>query len=291
MRINSITDSDSDEMIVEVYGDALQPVTSQLIRVDHPAAIASLASRFPRKPSGILPPGLLHVSRDQSLVIFERPPNYIDVTYTHMGMKDIESGATVSRENYVIPLPWLVYVGVISPTNDPLAIWVFATTGQMKSFDQPIGAFPLPNFYQDSRLCMAPQSNETNPDIQAAINGIFEAVWATHFNADLFHIFSERFPAFAPPANPSYQDFVRKASKAGTLTSRKPQAGDMFKWWSELTLIDMLKVNILPVGYPTLRDLIAAHSTGKLTENILDEVNWDHFFVSRVLTALQNNAV
>ena len=134
----------------------------------------------------IMPPAVRHISKDRSIIVFERPPGYCTFYYSNEAQQNLNADRQ-SNQHYRLPLPWQRYVLVVSPEGRLINIFLYFGHDQLRSlnFDRLYLA-PLHNFYLSGRLCMA--SFTTLPDIEptifGAINGAYNMIWGSGYNAD-----------------------------------------------------------------------------------------------------------
>jgi hypothetical protein len=237
--------------------------------------IRELMGSFPNPDSGLLNIGLRYISPDRKIIAFEQPPRYIDMIYTGMGGTDAERHKGSKGTMYQIPVPWMVYVAYLDNDCSPLNIYAFTLRHQLKSLDDSIHMLPLTNFYQDGRLCRAPQDdNETSfpKTLAGGMAATFYAVWMTGFNADLLSVLVNARGHGTPK--------FLKQSPSG-------KDGDkILDHWSRQTFDTVASSQFPSAGWSTLREFLASDAIGR--DWAVDPTS---YFVNRVHSALQNAAL
>jgi hypothetical protein len=236
--------------------------------------INELMANFPNSDSGLLNIGLRYISPDRRTIAFEQPPRYIDMIYTGMGGADAERHKGTKGKLYQIPVPWMVYVAYLDNDCSPINIFAFTLEHQLTSLDDRIKMLPLTNFYQEGKLCRAPQDdNETSfpKTLAGAMAATFYAVWMTGFNADLLSVLINA----RQHGTPKFLKTV--ASKDGD---------KLLEHWSRQTFDTVSSSTFPGCGWNSLREFL---NSGYISRDwAVDPTN---FFVNRVHSALQNAAV
>ena len=146
-----------------------------------------------KKNSGILPPGVLHVT--DNLIIVERPPQHVNVQLISSTVEEINDDSSVNT--YRIPLPWQIYFIVYdfskSSSYYPISVRMFFMDSSLTTTDissQKLYLPPLPNFYSSGLLCSPTYSSYNDitrypDDISGTIQAAYDAVWNSGTNLDL----------------------------------------------------------------------------------------------------------
>lgn len=212
--------------------------------------------------SGLLPAAVRYISNSKNLIVFERPPMIMPLTYIPTKLEVTESYAR-KAQTYELPIPWTVYVVALDERCDPIHTNVYMRGSSITSMSDAVYALPLPNFYYDSSMC-PPITNkyEDHPITLAhAVAETYNRVWDSGWNFDLIDAIklslSQKKPFGVDPGFGSHTAMV----------------APMFDQWASLDITEMLaQVNNYPIpspsrsigalgmgaGPPTLADVIEA---------------------------------
>lgn len=144
---------------------------------------------------GLLPPAVRWISGDKRIVVFERPPAYQRVAFYQMEREQAASlskpGATTEAPNYlrqfVLPMPWIVYVIGLGTGCQPVTVRAYARPGPLTSGNDPVFLLPMLNFYTNSKLCQPifEKFEAFVPTVAEGIQQAYNMVWNSGFNYDL----------------------------------------------------------------------------------------------------------
>lgn len=146
---------------------------------------------FSKHNIGLLPPAVRWISRDKSIVVFERPPmrQLIEfLPYERQVIKDdYDYRAGGDYCSYELNIPWTVYVCTFDATYLPVTVKVFVRNSPITSMDDLLGLLPMLNFYSNSKLCNpATKIFEGMPEsLGEGINMAYNLVWNSGWNFDL----------------------------------------------------------------------------------------------------------
>lgn len=180
--------------------------------------------------SGILPPAVRWISGQGDMFVFERPPRMQTLSYYPVEADMIDSNTKLCTYN--IPIPWTVYVVVVSATMVPTEIRVFARNSPLESLSDLVYLLPIPNLYYSGALC-APifeKFEAQEPTLAAAAQAAYNMVWNSGFNFDLI----DAIKASLGQHVPFY--IVRKSRNSFSKTA------NFFQRWSECSIEDALSL-------------------------------------------------
>ena len=148
-----------------------------------------------------LPPGLVFVGPGESVVVFERPPRYQDITVS----SEYKDSANASNsKTFNVALPWQVYVGEFGSNGNLLGLCMYFTTEPVGEFYVPADHFspgssytlttrngnslwqaPLMNIYPNNAFCLADREETYSTNMFSKVSSMERAVWGSFFNTDL----------------------------------------------------------------------------------------------------------
>jgi hypothetical protein len=151
----------------------------------------------------IIPPGLLYFNSNLTQIVFERPPQIVEIkVYPHkkeqahsLLLNDKDS----SFRTYKLPLPWQIYIAEFSESNTLETLQIYFSTSEISSVERGSDSLvlinrhnkslmraTLPNLYKDHKVCLdlSVQSVGDN-SLESKINTAYLAFWQTNFNYDL----------------------------------------------------------------------------------------------------------
>lgn len=220
-----------------------------------------------------LPPGLVYVGERQSLVIFERPPRYQEVTYN---IYKRDKALTVEDQNrsVIIPLPWQIYVGEFGTNGMLNALHLHFASDEITGFtidelrvggnirfsikdDGRLYRAPLPNLYPNYLVCLDKETGYAeNTNLASKVNLMYASVWDTVFNADILNAVEEQ---------------CSNISGLGLhLDSSLPTMQGWFEYWQQMSLPalmdnlqdpESLKIFPCPGGVHFNRIILSDHFT------------------------------
>jgi len=136
--------------------------------------------------SGILPPGLLYVSKN--FLVFERPPCYQNISVIHSlvsGMNEEDTPVI-----YRIFIPWQIYIVHFNDDYFTNSVQVHFMDSPLSSLDQQLYMAPLLNLYTSGLLCRPMYENLEDIDrypknISGVIQSAYDWVWNSGSNLDI----------------------------------------------------------------------------------------------------------
>ena len=136
----------------------------------------------------LFPENIRWMSEDANIFIFERPPCQINITY-HEGDASVQDP---NLENYLITLPWQVYLFDLTLGT----FSIFFRPSEITSMDDILFPAPLPNVHNSGLACLgSAQKNElfalvrNKTNKSYIINNIVNSFWMSTFNDDISLIF------------------------------------------------------------------------------------------------------
>lgn len=202
---------------------------------------------------GLLPPAIRWISRDKSIVVFERPAMRQLVEFLPYERNGIDERTDYRKLNlycsYELNIPWTVYVCTFDATYLPVIVKVFARNTPLTSMNDTLGLMPLLNFYGNSKLCNpATKIFEGMPEsLGEGINMAYNLVWNSGWNFDLHDAINlcQRY------GKPFMAVELQKGKlRIGDLTPPEKHACQaspvaqttisMFKFWSTCSMDDIL---------------------------------------------------
>jgi len=179
---------------IDHYNRKPKIASEDLFKYSILSPLTSLLSPFvPSKTShtnsGIMPPGLLYVSKNY--LIFEKPPCYQTIFVTPKTVSEISD----SDEPYVyrLPIPWQVYMVQYTSVQDAYYtanVRMHFSNGPILSSDQNIHMAPLTNLYSSGELCRPMYSSmedidRYSKDLSGVITSAYDWIWNSGANIDL----------------------------------------------------------------------------------------------------------
>ena len=182
-RISSVTNADSSYLKFSDprMSEKLSSLTS---------FISSFNSSSPiNLDSGILPPGLLHLTKNY--LVFERPPTYQNIFLIPRLVSEINGNTEPIL--YRLPIPWQLYFVQYSDTNDECYtanVAMHFMDGPLLSVDQNVYMAPLTNLYSSGLLCRPMYSSmedidRYSKDISGVMHSAYDWIWNSGTNLDL----------------------------------------------------------------------------------------------------------
>lgn len=139
---------------------------------------------------GLLPPAVRWISKDKSIVVFERPPTKQRVDIIPFIRDQITEHMNFDAYicTYELNIPWTVYVCAMDKTYLPLSVRVFVRSTPITSMSDTLGLLPLLNFYTTSKLCNPTGTREFEglpESLGEGLNIAYNTVWNSGWNYDL----------------------------------------------------------------------------------------------------------
>ena len=139
--------------------------------------------------SGILPPGLLYLTKNY--LVFERPPTYQNIFLIPRLVSDI--GNNTESVLYRLPIPWQLYFVQYTDTGDQCYtanVAMHFMNGPLLSVDQNVYMAPLTNLYSSGLLCRPMYSSmedidRYSKDISGVMHSAYDWIWNSGTNVDL----------------------------------------------------------------------------------------------------------
>jgi len=136
-------------------------------------------------PSGLLPPAVRYMSPNKKWVVVERPPQEMVLNF-YPAIQSMISSYTMRQ--FVLPIPWTIYATRLNNSGFPGDSYLFARNRAIESDADELYILPLPNCYEDGRMCV-PELNSDHylqpPNLGESINILHDKIWSSNFNLDL----------------------------------------------------------------------------------------------------------
>jgi hypothetical protein len=151
----------------------------------------------------IIPPGLLYFNSNLTQIVFERPPQIIDMkVYPYNKSESYNQSlnySSSSTHTYKIPIPWQIYVAEFSESNTLETLQIYFSTSEISKIENIQGGLvlrnrhnkslmraTLPNIYKDNKVCLDLTVESIGDNsLESKINTAYLAFWQTNFNYDL----------------------------------------------------------------------------------------------------------
>lgn len=177
--------------------DSIQTTASDYnLKLESTSSILSIQN-------SILPPAVRYIDFSRGIVLFERPPTYATFNYTNLAQQRL-GAEKKSQRTLRLPIPWQRYVAYFGSNGVPSKIFIFFANDQIKSLkNDPLSYAPLPNIYGDCSLCL-PVYNHidvVNYNMMDAISNMYNIIWKSGFNADVFQAVSNWMNAVVKKTN------------------------------------------------------------------------------------------
>lgn len=179
--------------------DPIEPAYFQFNSLTRYLNTFSNPNTYLQDDSGILSPGLLHVSKDH--LIFERPPCYQTLFVIPEQLENINYENN-SQKIYRIPIPWQLYFVSFNDKYYTTSVSMFFMNSSLLSSDQELYLPPLTNLYINAQLCR-PMFNDMediekySKDIAGVMHSAHDWVWQSGSNLDLTMNFVRYFQQFS----------------------------------------------------------------------------------------------
>ena len=210
--------------------------------------------------NSILPPAIRYVDHAKGIVAFERPPGYVHFNFSpHAQIKLKLDGD--SKKVISLPLPWQLYVAKLGRNGLPSLLFVFFSSTQLNSLTTPLNRAPLPNIYGNGTVCLPTYNTQENVqyDLIDAISNIYNIVWNSGFNLDVFQC---------------AMDWVQMMSGINPLSNKKFQDNQIqwYNHWSSYSLEDIVNMNWNSQIYSSFGHLLTLIDQLESTEDYYDSV-------------------
>jgi hypothetical protein len=179
--------NDEEKLIISLYQSGKNPTdTLKTTVTEYQKKIESLGTSL---QNSLMPPAVRYYDYTKGIVLFERPPCYAQFNFTGQTQNELKAEGK-SKTVLTLPIPWQRYVAWLGPTGLPYKIYIFFASHQINSLDNdPMNFAPLPNLYSDCSLCLPvfDHIDIVQYDLMDAISNIYNIVWKSGFNVDVFH--------------------------------------------------------------------------------------------------------
>lgn len=192
-----------------------------------------------------LPPGLVYVGDKQSLVIFEKPPLYKEITYNF----NLRSKALKQHNQSIkLPIPWQIYIGEFGTNGMLNALHFYFATNEIEKVSAPLElkngtkikieikdqgallASPLPNVYDTNLVCLDKETyHPENSNLASKMNLMYASIWDTVFNADIL------------VNTQKYYDYSNRMYHKISFNSTSNIMAASLKYWSRFSLEKVLR--------------------------------------------------
>lgn len=139
-------------------------------------AVINLFTGGAEHSTGLLPPGVKWVGRDNRTFLVQRPPRDITVTYstetkwgTIHALK--EETADDPHNNITLAVPWQCYLLSFSYDWALRGMWMWFMNDQIWGEDSPVFAAPVTNRYIHGKLCTPESINAELANLKAELEG------------------------------------------------------------------------------------------------------------------------
>ena len=169
-----------DEGVVKMYQRTLVKETSVGALKD------SIRASLP-VDTGLMPRGTVMLVREQlySIYVLEDQPQTRKILYRPSTPAASNPDALPIRE-YEVPFPWMYYV--LAYKGQGLnKLYVFSAPQQITKPDDYLYVAPLPNLYEDNRVCLGDFAFDVNSTTNAKVEALMQHFWESTFNLDLSH--------------------------------------------------------------------------------------------------------
>lgn len=203
--------------------------------------------------SGILPPGLLYLTKNY--LVFEKPPTYHNIFLINKRVDEIDYDEC-EEYTYRLPIPWQLYIVRFNQngTNDSVEVEttdvkMHFMQGPLLSIDQPVFLPPLTNFYSTANLCRPMFSDmedldRYSKDISGVMQSAHDWVWNSGANLDLTEAIVNYFVQFRfNRENTFYSDFPLPAYHYQTYYCSPEHIAGFYKIWEKIPLSEISLMN------------------------------------------------
>ena len=165
---------------IKVFGDINKfAKLEELVKVFDP--------NFSENNSGIIPPGLLYVTKN--FLVFEKPPVYKHISLIPKLVDSIEYDSDEPL-SYIIPIPWQLYIVEYSSDFYTSKVRMHFMKDSLREASQELYMAPLPNLYTSGELCRPFFSDmedieRYSKDIAGVIASAYDWIWGSGTNLDL----------------------------------------------------------------------------------------------------------
>jgi len=148
--------------------------------------------------SGILPPGLLYLTKNY--LVFEKPPCYQTLFVIPTRVEEIDYDIHEPTV-YRLPIPWQLYIVAFSQTQDNTSLTSSSSlstssvrmhfmNSPLMSLDQEVYMAPLNNFYTTGDLCRPmfdsmDDLERYSKDVAGVMQSAYDWIWNSGTNLDL----------------------------------------------------------------------------------------------------------
>jgi len=209
---------------------------------------ARIASFGTYLPNGCLPPSVRYMDLATGIVLFERPPTYINISFTNQYQAKLKAEGRAKR-SFRIPIPWQRYVVYLGSNGLPSTLFVFFAGNQIQSLDNdPMSSAPLPNLYTNGTVCLPVYDHRdvVHFDIGDGIYNMYETVWGSGFNLDVVQCLNNWLSNNAPT-----HPLTKFPNNIDNIVS-------FYNHWSNFNLEQIMKMNWHTPLYNSFTQLISS---------------------------------
>jgi hypothetical protein len=183
--------------IVNTPGSDQSLITSKIGTININKEVSNSAFSTLSSPElfdiGFLPSMVRYLSNDRKIIVYERQPEIIDVSFAPHTKKTIEENpktALRDTKSYSVLIPWQVFVIVLNDSNIPIHIRLFARKSPLETLNDQVFSMPLPNLYANGMVCTPIMDSISQVNVQnigEAIQVAYQMFWSSGFNYDLLN--------------------------------------------------------------------------------------------------------
>lgn len=148
--------------------------------------------------SGIIPPGLLYVTKN--FLVFEKPPTYKNVSLIFKVVDNIDYDND-EPNTYIVPVPWQLYIVEYDQNYYTSRVRMHFMKDSLRESSQEMYMAPLPNLFTSGDLCRPffadmDDIERYSKDIAGVMASAYDWIWGSGTNLDLTETIGKYYTMF-----------------------------------------------------------------------------------------------